>query len=242
MLSRSLAIVVSCALTLGFASKGGEPDQLLPGSPDLAAGAWLADTLGYRFLNWPTDTSVAPREIGRGRQESRLEFREGRQVLTIVSSFVRPTGTFADTATIDATTYAPLSEVWHSGDREMQMEYRGPAIHRRVLNPDTARSDSTLTYATPVFGFNELHTLARALPLRAGYHVIAPLYSENDNALEHDTLTVLGREPSGVWNVRFTDAVIRSTYGIDERTRRIVRFDVRAQHGTGRSTWILTRP
>lgn len=37
---------------------------------------------------------------------------------------------------------------------------------------------------------------------------------------------MLGRDSLGVWNVRFADAVIVSTYGIDPVTRHITRFSV----------------
>jgi hypothetical protein len=40
-----------------------------------------------------------------------------------------------------------------------------------------------------------------------------------------DTVRVMGRDAGGRWTLRFADPVIVATYGIDEKTRRIVRHE-----------------
>jgi hypothetical protein len=42
------------------------------------------------------------------------------------------------------------------------------------------------------FALNEMETVIRSLPLRAGYQVILPLFSEIDESVEYDTVTVVG--------------------------------------------------
>ena len=61
-----------------------------------------------------------------------------------------------------------------------------------------------------------------SLPLRPGYEAILPVYSEGSDALEMDTVKVIGRNESGGWLVRFADPVAIVTRTIDGTTRRIV--------------------
>jgi hypothetical protein len=64
--------------------------------------------------------------------------------------------------------------------------------------------------------------------LREGYQRILPLYAEvaeGSDALEMDTVRVESRAADGHWTLRFADPDIIATYGIDERTRRIVRHE-----------------
>jgi hypothetical protein len=78
------------------------------------------------------------------------------------------------------------------------------------------------------FAFNEMEAAMRSLPLRPGYQVILPLFSEIDELVEHDTITVVGGPASrdGVqpdsWMVRFADPAIVSIYAIDVKTREVL--------------------
>lgn len=55
--------------------------------------------------------------------------------------------------------------------------------------------------------------------------VVVSLFSEVDGDLEHDTLSVMGRDTMAgrdVWVVRFADPVITTRYLVDAQTRAIL--------------------
>jgi hypothetical protein len=106
--------------------------------------------------------------------------------------------------------------------------YDGPRVTIIQTTSDSGSRRTEQTYDGPVFNFAELNDLVRSLPLREGYQRILPLYAEvaeGSDALEMDTVRVESRAADGHWTLRFADPDIIATYGIDERTRRIVRHE-----------------
>jgi hypothetical protein len=60
---------------------------------------------------------------------------------------------------------------------------------------------------------------------RSAMSVVVSLFSEVDGDLEHDTLSVMGRDTMAgrdVWVVRFADPVITTRYLVDAKTRAIL--------------------
>lgn len=216
--------------------------QLTPGTNILASGRELSDTIEYRYLVAGRGAGDAVRELGVGRVETQVTTHDGKPALRLVRSFDGGSTRFRDTAIVALDGLAPLVESHRSGERQTRFSYDGARVHRAVVAPDSARSDGVESYDVPVFHFNELDAIVRALPLRRGYEAIVPLYSQGDNALERDTLRVLAPDSIGVWSVRFADRVIAATYGIDGVTRRIVRYDVVSQKGDRHGRWRITRP
>jgi hypothetical protein len=74
----------------------------------------------------------------------------------------------------------------------------------------------------------------RSTPYRAGFTSIVPLYSEGDDAIEMDSIAVIGAAP-GRWTIRFADPAIIATYGLDVTTRRILSYDVVSRKTGGRA-------
>lgn len=101
--------------------------------------------------------------------------------------------------------------------------YDGARVSGIVLYPDSAPKPYDHTFDQPVFAFNEVEPLVRSLDYRRGLRVVVPLFSEVDQALERDTLSVEDGSPTrATWVVRFADPVITTRYVVDARTRHIV--------------------
>jgi hypothetical protein len=118
-----------------------------------------------------------------------------------------------------------VRETQRSGSDIDQFTYDGPRVTRIHTTPDSGTRRFEHTYDGPVFTFAELRDLVRSLPLRAGYERILPLYSEGTDTLEMDTVRVVTRAAHGQWTLRFADPDIVATFGVDARTRRMVRFE-----------------
>jgi hypothetical protein len=73
-------------------------------------------------------------------------------------------------------------------------EYAGGRVRCTKRVADSLATSTDTVFRTQVFAFNELDQLVRSLPYADGYSVVLPLYSEGDEALELDTLTVTGCE------------------------------------------------
>lgn len=168
---------------------------------------------------------------GEGRTETHVTSYQGTPALLLISSFIGRGPPFVDSALVLREGLAPVWEIHHAGNRRTRFEYNGSHVSLEVTTPDSARRQAAHAYDLPVFHFNELDAVIRAVPLRRGYHRIVPLYSEVDDALEMDTVSVEDQDASGTWNVRFADKVIIGHYGIDPATRTIVRKDVERHTG-----------
>ena len=205
----------------------GTPQMLLPGSPELVSAGFAEIATNYRVIA-DASPGQAPRAPFRGHSEVRHTDYDGVPAYAVTFSFEASSvpGGFSDTAIVTRDGLAPRYEIQHWSGGTTIIKYDGPRISRRVISPDSLRSSAEHTYDVPVFGFAQLDQLVRAMPFKAGYHVIVPLYSEVDDSLERDTVDVRGQGPDGMWNIRFADKVIIGSYAIDPVTRRIERHDV----------------
>lgn len=231
-------LLAACASASGAPSAPAPlaPVLLLPGARELTPGSQLADTLEYSA---EYDMPNGGHSTGTGRLETRLTSDAGRPVLMLVRSSSSARGSFADTSFVAANGFAPTRESSYFGGRQRRYAYDGRHVQRAIVPPDSGSGESGHVFDVPVFHFNEVELLARALPLRAGYEAVVPLYSQGDDAIERDTLRVVGEDAHGVWDVRFTDRVIVGTFGIDGATRRILRYDVAAQKSALRGRWTV---
>lgn len=152
-------------------------------------------------------------------------YKNAPALLIIVSRIDRP-GTLIDSTMVRRDGLAPIWEVSRTGTRRTRYDYEGATVLRAITAPDTSVAHGSNTYPVPDFNFNELDELIRSIPLRDGFRTLVPLYSEGDNALEIDTVSVQGKAGDGAWSVRFADKVIVSHYEINEASRAIVRVEI----------------
>jgi hypothetical protein len=137
---------------------------------------------------------------------------------------------FTDTMVFNAKGLVPIWERMYSHSAAhsvvRRIEYHGPQIHVVSQVNDSAPTSVDLAASASALAFNQLEWVMRSLPLRAGYRALVPLYSEGDNAMELDTVQVLGRAAEtgpqrSHWRVRFADRMIYSVYYLDEQTRGV---------------------
>jgi hypothetical protein len=178
------------------------PLVLRPGASEIASDHLGEASVTVRLMK-------ADSEIGRFRYDWHVVANDG--LLLVTSGEVR-SKPFIDSALVKRHGLAPVWEASQFGGKAERWTYDGPRVNQH-------------TYDGPVFNFQELDDLLRSLPLREGYERILPLYSEGDDSLEMDTVRVMGRDGGGRWTLRFADPAIVATYGIDEKTRRIVRHE-----------------
>lgn len=234
-----VASAVACTQRPHAPAEEATPVLLLPGSELLQSGSGLTDTLEYRMVRDPRAGESGVQPVATGRLEATLVTRDGAPAVMLALATEATSGSFHDTAIVAAHGLFPATEAFRATARRIDFVYAGPSVRRIAVAPDSAAGTREHRYDVPVFHFNELCLLVRALPLRAGFRAVVPLYSEGDDALERDTLTVLGRDSAGVYAVRFADAVIIGTYGIDGTTRRIVSFDIVGRKQEWRAHWLI---
>ena len=106
----------------------------------------------------------------------------------------------------------------------MDIQYFGDSVHSIRYVGDSIVKVTARRYAHAPFPFNQLELVLARLPLRTGYQTALPLYSEGDDSVEVDTVTVLGltRDAPPRWRVRFVDPVVSVMYLVDSATRRPV--------------------
>lgn len=135
-----------------------------------------------------------------------------------------PPGPVDDSLVVDARTLAPRTERLRLAATTVTIHYAGRRVTGVVQHGDSAPVPFDVTYADAPFAFNEVESLLRSVPLRAGYRAVVPLFSEVDRAVEHDTVTVLGPEGAGGhagWRVRFADPVIVEQVVVDPDLRTL---------------------
>jgi hypothetical protein len=155
----------------------------------------------------------------RHDEEHLIDDARGKAVMLVNSN-----RDYADTAIVLRSSLRPIREMQHylSRHRQLVFEYEGNRVRLRDSTADSAVRIREHTYDGDVFHFNELNLIIRSLPFREGYEAILPLYSEGSDALELDTIKVLGKDDRGAWTVRFADPVIVATHTIDPVTRRLI--------------------
>lgn len=151
----------------------------------------------------------------------------GDPSLTLVTStWARPYDS-RDSLVIDRA-LAPVSETLFFNGALRTYQYRGKQITGSTKKGDAGPVPYAVDFPMTPIAFNEVELLVRALDYKPGLQVIAPLFSEVDQAIEHDTLTVLRRGApiaagsDSTWVLRFADPAITTIYAVDPKTRRIV--------------------
>lgn len=113
--------------------------------------------------------------------------------------------------------------------------YDGAHITGTIAPADSAARPFDSTFAESPFAFNEVDLLVRSVPFTEGYSIVVPFFSEIDEAIEHDTIAVLGQSQvngRNAWRVRFSDPAIVADYAIAADTREILSHQL-TQRKTG---------
>ncbi|HEX8946152.1 MAG TPA: hypothetical protein VF785_23655 [Gemmatimonadaceae bacterium] len=121
-------------------------------------------------------------------------------------------------------------------------QFLGNRVRGTVQHVDSAARTIDLTFPEDVFAFSEVELLVRSLPLRPAFTTVVPLFSENDEAVEHDTMTVVARDRSPErepgWIVRFADPAIVTRYVIGERSRAILAAETTQRRSGARLRYV----
>lgn len=203
---------------------------------DAGPGAeWLAPlTLGRSVRHWRVTLRGARDTVDRPLSEKTVTQApvEARTSETMITFAWRPPLTSVDSLVIIPTGLLPVREVLSFNGFIRRYQYEGRHVWGTVQHADSAVRAVDRVFAEPVFAFNEVDLLVRSTPFRPGWSVVLPLFSEADEDVEHDTITVTGstRVPrhgrnDTAWVIRFADPAIVSTYLVLAESREIFSVD-----------------
>ena len=167
---------------------------------------------------------------------------EGRQ-LAITYRYAPPTNT-TDTLIVSRATLAPERETLRLSGRTMYLMYTPTSVDITIRRDTGVADHHVKPLAMPAFAFNEREAVVRSLPLREEYHTVLPLFSEIDEVIEMDTVSVIGHvradDAASAWRVRFADPAIVVTYEIDVTTRNVLSESITQRKSGGRMRYVST--
>jgi hypothetical protein len=206
-------------------------ERLLPGSRLLTAPK-VADESQVWQVSRRKGGDTADVQFGQVTRTAHPAAERG--VLQITSTWAPPFSSI-DTATIALHDLSPVAEMLSFAGAVRRYEYHGRVVSGTVVKGDSAPREVHDTFPEPIFAFNEVETIARSLPFRKGLTAVAPLFSEADEKVEHDTFTVVGAmkstAPEPLWVIEFADPAIVTRYFIGTRTRRILSSETKQRQG-----------
>lgn len=224
------ALIAGCTLhsvRTALVANGGVLDA---GTPGLVPGVADVGTLSgnWRLMAPTSPTDSTPRAVGGQREEFHETTFNGTPAVMIVKASTSPTGAviFADTLMMLRDGFTPVWERMHSGKATKVITYDGPRIHQQTLIGDSIAKTFDREFSHRPFGFNQLELLFRSIPMQPGLRLILPLYSEGDDSVEMDTLSM---PAAGAF--RFGDPAIVTTYSLDER-RQFASYAVASRRGS----------
>ena len=197
----------------------------------LAPGDGRLIPLSFRDTSYELSVLIA-RPTGDTAEHERS--RLGRFEFLLPGSSVQlgtrwqPPFTTVDSLIVSRRGLAPVSERLAAGGAVYVYSYQGDLITGSVQVGDSAPRHYVATFGERPFAFNEVEVLIRSVPLRAGATFVIPLFSEIDQAIEHDTIVVIGAEDSGAsegvrpWKVRFADPAIVTIYTVSPDSHRVL--------------------
>lgn len=219
--SASLCVLLGATVIVASANRPSAPAPpvLRPGSADLDVSHIRERTDSTQYAVRDAKGQPTGATAFRHDEEHLIDDPRGKAVMLVNSN-----RDYADTAIVLRSSLRPIREMQHyvSRRRQLVFEYDGNRVRVRDSTADSAVRIREHTYDGDVFHFNELNLIIRSLPFREGYEAILPLYSEGSDALEMDTVRVLGKDDRGAWTVRFADPVVIVTHTVDATTRRLL--------------------
>jgi hypothetical protein len=202
-----------------------------PGATELVTAGLRGDSARYRTVRSVPGTDSAERDLGLSVDATVLTTYRGAVAVLLVQRSTPRGKLFVDSAVMLQRGLTPAWEWSQFGTRVSRITYDGARVRRTDREGDSVVRQVDHTYGVRVFPFAVLDLVVRSVPLHDGYRAILPLYSEGDDALEMDTVQVIGRGPDGVWDVRFADPVIIAHYGIADGDRTIARLEIERHAG-----------
>jgi hypothetical protein len=219
-----LATIAMAALLAACASSHAAPSSAA-GTPNAGARALVVPSLEDSGTNVIVSVQ-RPTGDTAARAVSVLRLTGvGAASGTVLTKDWSPPFQSSDTLVVEKQTLRPQREVLVFNHVRREYRYDGAHVTGTIQYPDSAPQAFDKTFEEPVFAFNEVEPFVRSLDYRKGLTVVVPLFSEVDAALEHDTMSVVGRASVAghdTWIVRFADPVITTMYVVDARARSIV--------------------
>jgi hypothetical protein len=150
----------------------------------------------------------------------------------LIASAWPPPLTSVDSLVIAKQALRPVREVLAYNGFTRRYQYAGAHVWGTVQHADSAPRNFDRVFPERLFAFAEVDLLVRAVPFQSGWTTIVPLFSEADEDVEHDTITVVGttrvrldERDEAAWIVRFADPAIISTYTVLAGSRAILSID-----------------
>jgi hypothetical protein len=184
----------------------------------------------YQFVQYSSPADTVGKVLFETTDVTTVTSYKGQAALLLVESSAPNGKQYLDSVLVLQRGLAPVWERYQYGSERTSIDYDGARVARTTAVGDSVKRVEH-TYDVPVYHFAELDMIVRSVPLRTGYRAVVPLYSEHDDELEKDTVSVEGRGPDGRWTVRFADTVIVAHYTIDGATRVMVAHELQRRRG-----------
>lgn len=208
-----------------------------PGSALLDAAHLGAYRDSVHMMTRPAGADTTAHDLGvQTVIEQPVEWRGAPALLLVKHSEGRGV-VFFDSTMMHRESMQPVWEHMHANRIMKNIEYSPNQLHENSYMGDSLVRTLDLPLPHGAFGFNQLDLVLRSLRFQPGRRVTVPLFSEGDDSVEVDTISVVGREPGlpARWTLRFADPAIVATYTIDDQTRHVLTYDVVSRRSGARS-------
>lgn len=219
------------------AVKNASVTMVKPGDRSLATGHVRNRRSDLRFEVLSSSGDSVTTNVPYTREERVVSGATGREIV-LTFAYGAPATTI-DTLVVRQRDLEPEWETLRTPSGARHLVYGQMQVRIDAGLTDSVPITRTRSTAQHAFAFNEMEMVMRSLPLRDGYRAVVPLFSEIDEQVEIDTISVVARADArdgakaSAWTVRFADPAIVSTYEIDAATRQILSHAV-TQKKSGR--------
>jgi hypothetical protein len=203
--------------------------------PNARPSSWLAPLpLGSEVAHWLVTIrglrDTADRPLSE-KTVAQIPVTSGSGEVLITSDWSPPTRS-VDSLVVAPTGLRPVRELLAYNGFTRRYQYAGNHVWGTVQHGDSTPRVFDHVFSDPVFAFNENDLLVRAVAFRSGLSVVLPLFSESDESVERDTITVVAPtkvrrndRDEDAWIIRFADPAIVSTYVVLAASRQILSLD-----------------
>jgi hypothetical protein len=117
---------------------------------------------------------------------------QGRQVWLDVQTFESPRATTVDSSWVDARTARPIRLFSGNRSRTIDLQFSGAVLRGQIVPDSGATKVLDQSLAARPFEWNTFGLAVSALPLRTGYRVVMPVYSDRFGTVAWYTVEVVG--------------------------------------------------
>lgn len=217
------AITCGRAAAQQLAPRSG-PAVLHPGDRVLRALAPRDTTYRLRMLMQPATSDTGARALAVIRYSEQPADTGSVELTSTIDAGHR----WADSLLARRHGLAPVREHLENGRKRLTFEFQGRRVVGFTYVPGSPPRAFDTTFTQVPFARTEDELLVRALPLEPGFHALVPMFSETDQALEVDTITVLPTDSASpdLRRVQLADPAIVETYTVAASSREILARDV----------------